>query len=88
MRCHVFVHPSTKVLRQSSINEEEEGESEDEKKEEEEEEGKQKEEEGAESIAQNSFQPLPLTQGCLLCERNNKSVVQSLYSLLLRKKTL
>lgn len=32
MRCHVFAHPSTKVLRQSSINEEEEGESEDEKK--------------------------------------------------------
>lgn len=82
----MLVHPSMKVLRQSSIKEEEEGESEDE--EEEEEEWEQKEREGTGSRGQNSIQPLLLTQGCLLCERNNKSLVQSLYSWLFRNKTL
>lgn len=47
MRCHVLVHPSTKVLRQSSIKEEE-GESEDEEKEEEEEERSRRRGQGVE----------------------------------------
>lgn len=72
MRCHVFAHPSTKVLRQSSINEEEEGESEDEKKEEEEEEGKQKEKEGQEVQRRTHSNPSHLFKvACYVKETTN-----------------
>lgn len=66
----MIVHPSKKVLKQSSIKEEEKGKSEDEEKEEEEKE-EQKEKEGAGSRRENPIQPLLLTQGFLLYEEQN-----------------
>lgn len=56
MRCHVLVHPSMKVLRQSSIKEEE-GEREDEEKEEEEEERSRRR---GQEVEGRTLSPFPL----------------------------